>query len=199
GMSEAVPPAQQRQPALADADDGDVCRTGASMAGRKRMARDTGGEIRPAAIVDQSARPGAVTRLLIFIVVLIASAVAFAIFRERLGDPFLLGLLGILAMIGVGFLFTAAIGFIQVAPRSTADELARSFVDTMGQGLLVTDIKGRIIYANHPYAQMTGATSAADVRTVESLLSDSPEASPVVYRLAAGLRDGIADEGEFRL
>src|SRR5690606_24400800 len=49
------------------------------------------------------------------------------------------------------------------------------------------------------YAQMTGATSAADVRTVEGLLSDSAEASPVIYRLAAGLRDGVAGDGEFRL
>lgn len=163
------------------------------------MARQSGGEIRPAPIVDQSARPGAITRLLIFIVVLIFAALVFAVFRERLGDPLLLGLLGVLAMIGVGFLFTTAIGFIQVAPRSTADELSRAFVDTMGQGLIVADIKGRVVYANRAYAEMTGATSAADVRTVEGLLSDSPEASPTIYRLAAGLRDGIAGDGEFRL
>ncbi|MBI1619379.1 cell cycle histidine kinase CckA [Aquamicrobium zhengzhouense] len=163
------------------------------------MAKDTSGEIRPAAIVDQSARPGTITRLFIFVVVLIVAAVAFTLFRNWFGDPFLLGLLGMLAMIGVGFLFTAAIGFIQIAPRSTADELARSFVDTMRQGLLVTDIKGRIVYANNSYVEMTGATSAADVRTVEGLLADNPEASPVVYRLASGLRDGISGDGEFRL
>jgi len=163
------------------------------------MARQTGGAARPAPIVDQSTRPGAVTRLLIFIAVLIGSAILFVIFRERLGDPFLLGLLGVLAMIGVGFLFIAAIGFIQIAPRSTADELSRAFVDTMAQGLVVADGKGRIIYANQAYAEMTGATSAADVRTVEGLLSDNPEASPTIFRLTAGLRDGVAGDGEFRL
>ena len=163
------------------------------------MAKDSGGPTRPVPIVDQNTRPGAITRLLIFIVVLIGAAIVFALFRERLGDPFLLGLLGVLAMIGIGFLFTAAIGFIQVAPRSTADELSRAFVETMGEGLIVSDIKGRIIYANRAYAEMTGATSAADVQTVEGLLSDSAEASPTVYRLAAGLRDGIAGDGEFRL
>src|SRR5690606_27350416 len=130
----------------------------------------------------QSTRPGAIVRLLTFVVVLILAAVVFVLFRDRLGDPFLLGLLGILAMIGVGFLFTAAIGFIQVAPRSSADELARSFIDTMGQGLVVADVKGRIVYANRAYADMTGAASAPDVRTLDSLLSDSPEASPTVHR-----------------
>ena len=39
-------------------------------------------------------------------------------FRERLGDPFLLGMLGVLAMIGVGYLFATAIGFVQIAPRA---------------------------------------------------------------------------------
>ena len=163
------------------------------------MARESGVEGRPAPIVDQSTRPGAVTRLLVFIAVLVFSAMLFALFRDRLGDPFLLGLLGMLAMIGAGFLFTTAIGFIQIAPRSTADEISRAFVDSMGQGLVVADMKGRIVYANQAYAEMTGATSAADIRTVEGLLSDNPEASPTIYRLAAGLRDGISGDGEFRL
>ena len=163
------------------------------------MARDSGVDARPAPIVDQSTRPGVIVRLTVFVVVLIITAILFTLFRERLGDPFLLGLLGVLAMIGAGFLFTMAIGFIQISPRSTADELSRAFVDTMGQGLLVTDLKGRIVYANQAYSAMTGATSAADVRTVEGLLSDVPEASGIIYKLATGLRDGIPGDGEFRL
>lgn len=163
------------------------------------MAKDTGGEVRPAAIVDQSTRPGAVLRLSIFILVLFVAATGFVAFRAHVGEPFLLGLLGVLAIIGVGFLFTTAIGIVQLTPRSTADELARCFVDTMGQGLVVTDVKSRIVYANGVYGEMTGATSAVDVRTLEGLLADSPEASPVIYRLSTGLRDGLAGEGEFRL
>ncbi|MBN7756187.1 MULTISPECIES: cell cycle histidine kinase CckA [Alphaproteobacteria] len=163
------------------------------------MAKQTGGEIHAAPIVDQSSRPGAITRLIIFIVVLTLSAVAFSVFRDRLGDPFLLGLLGVLAMIGVGFLFATAIGFVQVAPRSAGSELSRAFVDSMEEGLVVADTKGRILYANNAYAQMTGATSVADVKTVDGLLSDNPEAAPVIEKLAAGLRDGRAGDGEFRL
>ncbi|TIV56244.1 cell cycle histidine kinase CckA, partial [Mesorhizobium sp.] len=153
----------------------------------------------PVPIVDQNTRPGAVTRLIVFIVVLTGAAIVFGLFRERLGDPFLLGMLGVLAMIGVGFLFATAIGFVQIAPRSTGDELSKAFVDSMSQGLLVTDTKGRVVYANRAYADMTGAASAADLKTVEGLLSDVPEASMTIYRLASGLRDGQAGDGEFRL
>ncbi len=163
------------------------------------MARESRSEFYPVPIVDQNMRPGAITRLLVFVVVLTGAAFVFAIFRENLGDPFLLGMLGIMAMIGVGFLFATAIGFVQVAPRSTSDELSKAFVDSMSQGLIVTDAKGRIIYANRAYAEMTGATSAADVKTVEGLLSDLAEASPTIYRIASGLRDGQSGEGEFRL
>ncbi|MGB3832240.1 MAG: ATP-binding protein [Mesorhizobium sp.] len=163
------------------------------------MAKQTGGDFYPVPMVDQGTRPGAVARLIAFMVVLAGAAIVFAIFRERFGDPFLLGLLGVLAMIGVGFLFATAIGFVQVTPRSGSDELSRALIDSTGQGLLVTDAKGRVIYANRAYAEMTGATSAAEIRTVEGLLSDVPEAASIIYRLASGLRDGQAGDGEFRL
>jgi len=167
--------------------------------GKRQMAKQTGGDFYPVPMVDQGTRPGAVARLIAFMVVLAGAAIVFAIFRERFGDPFLLGLLGVLAMIGVGFLFATAIGFVQVTPRSGSDELSRALIDSTGQGLLVTDAKGRVIYANRAYADMTGATSAAEIRTVEGLLSDVPEAASIIYRLASGLRDGQAGDGEFRL
>ncbi|MBX3578007.1 MAG: response regulator [Rhizobiaceae bacterium] len=163
------------------------------------MAKETRSEFYPAPIVDQNMRPGIITRLVVFIVVLTGAAFVFALFQERLGEPFLLGMLGVLAMIGVGYLFATAIGFVQIAPRSTTDELSKAYVDSMGQGLVVTDPKGRIVYGNRAYADMTGATSAAEVKTVEALLSDVPEAAATLFRLASGVRDGQPGDGEFRL
>ena len=110
--------------------------------GRGRMARETGGETYPAPIVDQNNNPGAVTRLLILGIVLVGAAVAFVFFKDRLGEPFLLGMLGILAMIGVFYLFATVIGFVQLSPRSAGDELSKALVDSMGQGIVVTDSKG---------------------------------------------------------
>ena len=131
-------------------------------------------------------RPGVVTRLIVFFFVLTGASVVFAIFRERLGDPFLLGMLGVLAMIGVGYLFATAIGFVQFAPRSTNDELAKAFADTMAQGLLVTDLKGRIIYANRAYADMTGATDRG--RRQDDRGAAVGRAGGIVDRLPAGVR-----------
>lgn len=175
--------------------------------GRHRSARQAGNGwpsiqvsiLIRAPIIDQGSRPGVITRLIIFILVLTGAALFFALSKESLGEEFFLGILGILAMVGIGYLFASAIGFIQLAPRSTGDELAKHFVDSMDEGLVVTDTKGRIMYANRAYAELTGATSAADVQTVEALLSDNAEASPTVERLSLALRDGKSADGEFRL
>lgn len=163
------------------------------------MAKETRGDFYPVPIVDQNTRPGPITRLIVFIIVLTGAAIVFGLFRDHLGDPFLLGMLGVLAMIGVGFLFATAIGFVQITSRTTNDELSKAFIDSMAHGMLVTDSKGRIIYANRAYADMTGAGSVADLKTVEGLLGDIPEASATINRLASGLRDGLPGDGEFRL
>jgi two-component system, cell cycle sensor histidine kinase and response regulator CckA len=163
------------------------------------MAKQTGGDLHPAPLVDQNPRSAIVGRLFAFIVVLAGAAMIFGVFHQRLGEPFLLGLLGIMGMIGIGYLFANAIGFIHIAAPTGADALSRAYLDTMSQGVLVTDQKGRLVYANRAYADMTGADQAADIKTVENLLSDVPEASSTVLKLSAALRDGKGGEGEFRL
>ena len=130
------------------------------------MARETRAEFYPEPVVDRSMGPGAITRLVIFIGVLTAAAILFVLFRNRFGDPFLLGMLGIMAMIGIGYLFATAIGFVQIAPRSTADELSKAFLGSMDAGAVVTDTKGQVVYANKAYAELTGGTSPADIRTI---------------------------------
>ena len=163
------------------------------------MAKNSGGEIEMSPVVDQTARTGVVFRLTIFVVVLTVAALLFAVFQEALGETYLLIVLAILAMIGVGFLFALTIGFVQIAPRATGEELSRAYIDSMNEGLLVTDAKGRILYANRAYANLTGATTSTDVKTLDALLSDNPEAAPVVERLVASVRDGRTADGEFRL
>jgi two-component system, cell cycle sensor histidine kinase and response regulator CckA len=163
------------------------------------MAQKSGGELNPAPIVDQNARMSTLSRLIGFIIALVICAVVLIVFNDLLSQNTLLGLLGVLAMIGVGFLFAAAIGFVHLAGRSTSDNLSRALVDSSAQGMVVTDAKGRILYANRAYADLTGATSPEETRTMEALLSDSPEAAQVIYKLATAIRDGRNADGEFRL
>ncbi|KQS98182.1 MULTISPECIES: cell cycle histidine kinase CckA [unclassified Rhizobium] len=150
-------------------------------------------------IVDRGTRPGTVLRIILLAIVLTASAVSFVIFKSQLENEIVLGILGVLAMVGIFFLVSSVIGFIEVMPQSRPDELARAFLDGHQDGTLVTDRKGRIIYANAAYGALTGATKATDIQSLETILSRNREATEAIYRLTNGLHEGKAGHEEFRL
>lgn len=150
-------------------------------------------------LVDRGVRSGTVLRIMLLAVVLVAVAAAFIMFKNSLDNEIVLGALGILAMVGIFFLVSSIIGFIEVMPQSQSDNLARSFLNSHPDGTLITDEKGRVIYANTAYGELTGATKATQVQTLEALLSRHRESNEALYRLVNGLRDGREGSEEFRL
>ena len=160
--------------------------------------RQAGDEVAP--LVDRGVRTsGMIMRILFLAVVLAAAAAAFIIFRNQLDHEIALGILGVLAMVGIFFLVSSLIGFVQVMPGSEPDELARRFMATHPDGIIITDEAGRIVFANAAYGELTGANKATEVRALEAHLSRSREATEVLYRLTNGLREGKEGEEEFRL
>jgi two-component system cell cycle sensor histidine kinase/response regulator CckA len=163
------------------------------------MAKTRHAHTYPTPVVSRGTQPRTVGRLVLLAVALIACAVSFVVFQDRLSASIVLGLLGVLSLIGIFFLVSAVIGFVQVVPQSSADPLARAFMDSQEEGTLITDRKGRVIYANRAYADLTGATRAADVQPLEALLSRNKESAEAVYRLSNLLREGRGGQEEFRL
>ncbi len=152
-----------------------------------------------APLVDRGGRSGTVIRILLLALVLIGVAVAFVFFQHALDNEVVLGILGILAMVGIFFLVSSVIGFVEVMPQSRSDVLARGFLANHPDGTLVTDTKGRIIYANAAYGRLTGAGKISDIQPLEPLLSRNRESSEALYRLTNGLREGREGHEEFRL
>ncbi|WP_320200046.1 cell cycle histidine kinase CckA [Agrobacterium sp. rho-13.3] len=150
-------------------------------------------------LVDRRARSGTLLRILLLALVLVAAAVAFVYFKNSLENEVVLGILGVLAMLGIFFLVSSVIGFIEVMPQSQSDGMARRFLSSNPDGTLITDPKGRLVYANATYCQMTGATKATDIQSLETLLSRDRESTEALYRLISGLRDGKDGYEEFRL
>ncbi|HET7411241.1 MAG TPA: ATP-binding protein, partial [Pararhizobium sp.] len=153
----------------------------------------------PAPIVDRGSEPKTVLRLVILAAVLIASAALFVAYKDRLDNDVVLAVLGVLAMMGIFFIVSAVIGFIQVMPSSRSDPLARAVVDGQQEGVLISDRKDRVIYANRAYGTLTGAASARDIQPIEAMLSRFKESTEAVYRLTNALRDGEGGQEEFRL
>ena len=150
-------------------------------------------------LVDSGVRSGTVLRIILLAFVLVAAAVAFVVFKSSLDNEAVLGVLGILAMVGIFFLVSSVIGFVEVMPQTQSDDLARAFLDSQPDGTLITDGKGRIVYANAAYGELTGAAKATDVQSLETLLSRNSESNEALFRLSNGLRERREGSEEFRL
>lgn len=152
-----------------------------------------------APLVERGARGGTIVRIVLLALVLCGVAAGFVLFQHALDNEVVLGLLGILAMVGIFFLVSSLIGLVEVMPQSRSDELARGFLASHPDGILITDPRGRVLYANAAYGRMTGATRASNVQSLEALLSRTRESTEALYRLTTALREGREGHEEFRL
>jgi two-component system, cell cycle sensor histidine kinase and response regulator CckA len=150
-------------------------------------------------IVDREGRFGTVIRIILLALVLTVSAAGFVIFKNQLDNEMVLGILGVLAMVGIFFLFSALIGFIEIMPQSRKEELSRAFIDNHPEGTVITDRHGRIVYANHAYGKLTGATRVSELQSLEAMLSRNRESTEALYRLTNNLHEGKEGAEEFRL
>ncbi len=111
-------------------------------------------------------------------------AATLALLGHSYGAVALLAMFAILAMVGILAVFGFALGFLRIGPRELGADIAREALNSLPTGMLVTDRKGRIVYANRAYGEETGAAGPASVRSLERLLSREAEASEAIYRLA---------------
>ncbi len=150
-------------------------------------------------MIDRPERSGNIWLLIVLALVLVGAAAGFAVMDKAQAQPFVLGLLGILAVVGVFCLFAGAIGFLKLSSRQSGSPIASAFLDTLGDGALITDTEGRLIYANQAYADLTGAEAAADVRAMERVFSSDPDAADAIFRLSQAMRDGRRAQEEIRM
>ena len=156
---------------------------------------------RPAAI-DRSqsgSRGGSIGMVLIVALALVGAAVGLLLVGRGYAAPYILALLAVLARVGVFSLFALAAGILRVAGKETGNPLLKSMVDGAVDGLLVTDPRGRVIYANAAYLDLTDAADADDVRPVERVFIGDPDVSEAVYRLLKAAREGRSAQEEVRV
>ncbi len=147
---------------------------------------------------DAPRRGGSIVLVLLVAAVLIAIAVALMTIGRSHAQPYILGLLAVLAMVGLFNLFALAAGMIRFA-RSADDPVTARIADHAFDGLAVTDSRGHVVYFNAAYLTLTGATSAQDVRPVERVFIGNPDVSEAVFRLLKAAREGKRQQEEVRI
>jgi len=116
------------------------------------MATQDLSETSRATSVDRSqigGRGGSIGMVLLVAIALVGAAVGLLLVGRGNAGPYILGLLAFLAMAGVFSLFALATGILRVAGQDMgASPMLKMVVDDAVDGLLVTDPRGRVIYAN---------------------------------------------------
>src|SRR6195952_3518286 len=153
----------------------------------------------PFAAHEPARRNGSIVLVLLVAGAIVAAAVAFMTLGRAQAQPYILGLLALLAMIGLFNLFAFAAGIIRFAERGADDPIMRPIADHAFDGLAVTDSSGHVIYTNAAYLALTGAATAAEARPVERVFIGDPDVSEAVFRLLKAAREGKRQQEEVRI
>ncbi len=152
--------------------------------------------------VDRSAdaaRTGSVVLVLLVAAVLVAAAAGIVVLGPSAAEPYILGFLAVLATVGVFSLFALASGILRLPAAEAGSPLIKAVVDDAGDGVVVTDGDGRVIYANAAYLDLIDAADANDMRPVERVFIDDADASEAIYRLLKAANEGRRLQEEVRI
>src|SRR5260370_110814 len=126
-------------------------------------------------------------------------ATALMTIGRRQAQPDFLGLLALLAMVGLFSLFAYAAGIIRFADRTADAPVTGRIADLAYDGLAVTDPGGHMVYSNAAYLALTGAATAQEARPVERVFIGNPDVSEAVFRLLKAAREGKRQQEEARI
>jgi two-component system, cell cycle sensor histidine kinase and response regulator CckA len=140
-------------------------------------------------------------RVWVALLLALVLAAAAGLFARGIGtaEPlWVLGVLGALSFVGLLTLFGALIGMVHVGRLPGQRAFYESIIDAVADSCVVTDRRGRVIYANAPYRALVHGHGRRLVG-IENLYAGYPDIAERVYRLAQAARDGTRAAEEFRL
>jgi two-component system cell cycle sensor histidine kinase/response regulator CckA len=146
--------------------------------------------------------PGGVARAVLTVVAAGLAAVN-VVLLARIAEP-RIGLaaaiaLGGLALAGALALVAWATGFLHSGRPGTQRAFFDAVADAIDDPIVVTDQRGRAIYANKAFRSLAEANGHSRLIGVENLYAGFPDAADKIYRLAQAARDGRAAEEKLRL
>src|SRR5262245_24755894 len=142
------------------------------------MSAETHNELPPEpAAVHEPARRGSIILVLLVATALVGVAVALMTLGRSHAQPYILGLLAVLAMVGLFNLFAFAAGIIRFADRTADNFIIGRIADLAYDGLAVTDPRGHVVYSNAAYLTLTGAASPQYGRPVGGVVMGMPQSS----------------------
>ncbi len=163
------------------------------------MTAESHDETREPIFAHEPRRSGSIVLVLLVAVALVAVAVALMTIGRTQAQPYILGILALLATVGLFNVFAFAAGIVRFANRTADDPVMAGIAAHATDGLAVTDPRGHVVYSNAAYLALTGAASAQEVRPVERVFIGNPDVSEAVFRLLKAAREGKRQQEEVRI
>jgi two-component system cell cycle sensor histidine kinase/response regulator CckA len=126
----------------------------------------------------------------VFSVLLVGCFGALALLSSGAAEPLVLAIMGLLATVGVFFLFGVAAGHIRLNDGAAADDLARRAVAAVEDGLVLTENGGTVVWANAAGAAMLGRTDTGRIHTILETFGGEPRSAEAVFRLTRAAEAG---------
>ncbi len=154
---------------------------------------------RPPVAHEPPRKSGSILLVLLVAGALVAVAVALMTLGRAQAQPWILGILALLATLGLFSLFAFAAGILRFADRTADDPIMPLIAEQAFDGIAVTDSRGHVVYANPAYLALTGASTPQEVRPVERVFIGNPDVSEAVFRLLKASREGKRQQEEVRI
>lgn len=138
--------------------------------------------------------------LSLVLAVALAIAMGAAAFLLRAEAPAWLLLVGAaLSVIGLFALLGAAAGIVTFGSVQKQRAFMDGLTDALADPMVVTDAKGRAVYANGPYLKLAESAGVGRLVGMDVLYAGHPEFAEAVYQLAQAGSEGRREEREIRL
>lgn len=121
---------------------------------------------------------------------LVAAAVVFSLFGERIPTEVVMTFVGLLAVSGVFFLFGLAAGLFRFSSSVDQRTVSHAVVDSLNFGTVIADRDGKISYVNQHYGNFPGAVTNGVPVGVPRLFAGYADAGEAIYRLSRAGKDG---------
>lgn len=109
----------------------------------------------------------------------------------------LMGILGLLATVGVFAVLAYSAGILDLQTENRSANIFAAYAENLNDGMMITNKKGEVIYANDAYFHILRRKREKVIPTVETFFSGDPSIAEPLYRLCQAATQLRAWEDEF--
>ena len=131
--------------------------------------------------------------------ILAAGGAVFAVAASGMGQPLLMTLIAMLAIVGLFFLFAFGAGYVRLTERQPLTEFVKTLTDGLDTGVMIARRDGVAIYVNATFETIVEKSNIDSLRSLEELFIGEPRANAALYRLTRAAERGELLSEEFRL